>query len=108
MIAANKGEDLKALAKSASGGEISRVMLALKSTLAKSDKFPLLIFDEIDTGVSGRIAQKVGLSLKNLSSFHQIIAITHLPQIAALADIHFTVEKNIRFQPGSKYNTPAK
>jgi DNA repair protein RecN (Recombination protein N) len=95
LIAANKGENLKPLAKSASGGEISRVMLALKSTLAKSDKFPLLIFDEIDTGVSGRIAQKVGQSLKNLSLFHQIIAITHLPQIAGLADHHFTVEKLI-------------
>jgi DNA repair protein RecN (Recombination protein N) len=95
LIAANKGENLKPLAKSASGGEISRVMLALKSTLAKSDKFPLLIFDEIDTGVSGRIARKVGESLKNLSSFHQIIAITHLPQIAGLADHHYSVEKLI-------------
>jgi DNA repair protein RecN (Recombination protein N) len=95
LIAANKGENLKPLVKSASGGEISRVMLALKSTLAKSDKFPLLIFDEIDTGVSGRIAQKVGQSLKNLSSFHQIIAITHLPQIAGLADHHYSVEKLI-------------
>jgi DNA repair protein RecN (Recombination protein N) len=95
LIAANKGENLKPLAKYASGGEISRVMLALKSTLAKSDKFPLIIFDEIDTGVSGRIAQKVGQSLKNLSSFHQVIAITHLPQIASLADAHFSVEKVI-------------
>ncbi len=94
LISANKGENLKPLVKSASGGEISRVMLALKSTLAKSDKFPLLIFDEIDTGVSGRIAQKVGQSLKNLSEFHQIIAITHLPQIAGLADYHFSVEKS--------------
>lgn len=93
LISANKGENLKPLAKSASGGEISRVMLALKSTLAKSDKFPLLIFDEIDTGVSGRIAQKVGKSLKNLSGYHQIIAITHLPQIAGLADHHYCVEK---------------
>ena len=87
------GEDLKPLAKVASGGEISRVMLALKSILAKSDRLPILIFDEIDTGVSGRIAQKVGQVLKSLASFHQIIAITHLPQIAGLADIHFAVEK---------------
>jgi DNA repair protein RecN (Recombination protein N) len=93
LIAANKGENLKPLVRSASGGEISRVMLALKSTLAKSDKFPLLIFDEIDTGVSGRIAQKVGKSLKNLSAFHQIIAITHLPQIAGFANHHYSVEK---------------
>jgi len=93
FISTNLGEDPKALAKVASGGEISRVMLALKSILAKSDKLPLLIFDEIDTGVSGRIAQKVGQALKNLAEFHQVISITHLPQIAGLADIHFAVEK---------------
>ncbi len=69
-------------------------MLALKTVLAKNDKLPLLIFDEIDTGVSGRIAQKVGESLKSLSEFHQIIAITHLPQIAALSDFHYGVMKN--------------
>ncbi len=68
-------------------------MLALKSTLAKNDKLPLLIFDEIDVGVSGRIAQKVGRALKSLSSFHQVISITHLPQIASLADHHFSIEK---------------
>jgi DNA repair protein RecN (Recombination protein N) len=93
FIATNIGEDLKPLTKVASGGEISRVMLALKSILAKSDRLPILIFDEIDTGVSGRIAQKVGQVLKSLAAFHQIIAITHLPQIAGLADIHFAVEK---------------
>lgn len=95
LITTNPGEDLKPLIKVASGGEVSRIMLALKSILAKSDKLPLLIFDEIDTGVSGRIAQKVGAVLKNLASFHQIIAITHLPQIAAQADHHFLVEKNL-------------
>lgn len=93
LISTNLGEDLKPLSKVASGGEISRIMLALKTILAKSDKLPLLIFDEIDTGVSGRIAQKVGGALKSLSTFHQIIAITHLPQIASLSDEHFTVEK---------------
>jgi DNA repair protein RecN (Recombination protein N) len=93
FISTNPGEDLKPLAKVASGGEVSRIMLALKSTLAKSDKLPLLIFDEIDVGVSGRIAQKVGRALKNLSSFHQVISITHLPQIASLADQHFSIEK---------------
>jgi len=93
LISTNIGEDLKPLSKVASGGEISRVMLALKSILAKSDKLPLLIFDEIDSGVSGRIAQKVGTTLKSLSSHHQIIAITHLPQIASLSDLHFAVEK---------------
>lgn len=95
FISTNPGEDVKPLIKVASGGEISRIMLSLKSILAKSDKLPLLIFDEIDTGVSGRIAQKVGTALKELASFHQIIAITHLPQIAAQADHHFTVEKSV-------------
>ncbi len=93
LISTNLGEDPKPLVKVASGGEVSRVMLSLKSVLAKSDKLPILIFDEIDTGVSGRIAQKVGQALKNLSSTHQIIAITHLPQIASLSDYHYSVEK---------------
>ncbi len=92
-LSTNVGEDLKPLAEVASGGEISRVMLALKSILAKSDRLPMLVFDEIDVGVSGRVAQAVGRSLKNLSQFHQIIAITHLPQIAGLADAHAVVEK---------------
>ena len=92
-VSTNIGEDLKPLVKVASGGEISRIMLGLKSILAKSDLLPILIFDEIDTGVSGRIAQKVGEALKSLAQYHQIIAITHLPQIAALSDIHFAVEK---------------
>ncbi len=93
FISTNPGEDPKPLVKVASGGEVSRIMLALKSVLAKSDRLPLLIFDEIDTGVSGRIAQKVGHALKNLACFHQVISITHLPQIAGLADNHFAVEK---------------
>ncbi len=93
FISTNLGEDPKPLVKVASGGEVSRIMLALKTILAKNDKLPLLIFDEIDTGVSGRIAQKVGQSLKSLAAFHQIISITHLPQIAGLADQHFSVEK---------------
>ena len=92
-ISTNLGEDIKPLAKTASGGEISRVMLALKTILAKSERLPLLIFDEIDVGVSGRIAVAVGKSLKALSQFHQVIAITHLPQISGLADLHFVVEK---------------
>ena len=92
-ISTNLGEDPKPLAKIASGGEISRIMLALKTILAKNDKLPLLIFDEIDVGVSGRIGQKVGVALKELSRFHQIIAITHLPQIAGLSDNHYSVEK---------------
>ncbi len=93
LISSNLGEDPKPLAKTASGGEISRIMLALKTILAKSERLPLLIFDEIDVGVSGRIAQSVGRSLKNLSLYHQVISITHLPQIAGLADVHYVVEK---------------
>lgn len=93
FMSTNVGEDVKPLVKVASGGEVSRIMLALKSALAQSDKTPLLIFDEIDTGVSGRIGQSVGMSLKKLSKHHQVIAITHLPQIAGLADTHFAVEK---------------
>ncbi|MEW6196644.1 MAG: DNA repair protein RecN [Bacteroidota bacterium] len=93
-ISTNIGEDPKPLVKVASGGEVSRIMLALKSSLAKSDKLPILIFDEIDTGVSGRIAQKVGQTLKSLASLHQIIAITHLPQIAGLSNNHYAVEKH--------------
>jgi DNA repair protein RecN (Recombination protein N) len=96
FISTNEGEDPKPLVKVASGGEISRIMLSLKSTLAKSDKLPLLIFDEIDVGVSGRIAQKVGTALKELAAYHQIIAITHLPQIAGLAAHHYKVEKSSR------------
>ncbi len=92
-ISTNLGEDLKPLAKTASGGEISRIMLSIKSVMAKTEKLPLLIFDEIDTGVSGRIAQKVGKVLKDLSKSHQIISITHLPQIAAFADHHYSVQK---------------
>ncbi|HSP86768.1 MAG TPA: DNA repair protein RecN [Ignavibacteriaceae bacterium] len=93
FLSTNLGEDTKQLVKVASGGEISRVMLTLKSILAKKDKLPLLIFDEIDTGVSGHIAQKVGQTLKSLASHHQIIVITHLPQISGLADNHYAVEK---------------
>lgn len=93
FIATNPGEQLKPLAKVASGGEISRVMLALKRILSTRAKVPLLIFDEIDVGVSGKTAQSVGKTLKKLSSNHQVVAITHLPQIAGLADHHLVVEK---------------
>ncbi|MCX6120611.1 MAG: DNA repair protein RecN [Ignavibacteriales bacterium] len=97
-LSTNVGEDLKPLAKVASGGEISRIMLALKTILAKADRLPLLVFDEIDVGISGRIAQAVGKSMKSLSQFHQVIAITHLPQIAGFADCHFVVEKSEKKQ----------
>lgn len=92
-LSTNPGEDIKPLAKVASGGEVSRIMLALKTALAMNEKLPLLIFDEIDSGISGRIAQKVGAALKRLASSHQIISISHLPQIAAFREHHFLVEK---------------
>jgi DNA repair protein RecN (Recombination protein N) len=94
-ISPNPGEDFKPLARIASGGEISRIMLALKNILADSDRIPLLIFDEIDAGVSGKIALSVGKSIRNLAETHQIICITHLPQIASFANIHYRVEKYI-------------
>jgi DNA repair protein RecN (Recombination protein N) len=92
-ISANKGEDVKPLASIASGGEISRVMLALKSVLAESVSLPVLVFDEIDSGISGRVGRQVGITMKKLAKKHQIIAITHLPQIASLADLHINVVK---------------
>ncbi|MBN2412279.1 DNA repair protein RecN [candidate division KSB1 bacterium] len=93
LISANPGENLKPLATVASGGEISRIMLALKTLLAEADKVPVLIFDEIDIGISGRIAQSVGKSLRKLSQSHQIICITHLPQIASSGHQQYLVEK---------------
>ena len=96
LISTNPGEKPRPLVKVASGGEISRVMLAIKSVLASTAKLPILIFDEIDTGISGRIAEAVGKSLKALSRRHQIIAITHLPQIAAMADLHLSVQKSVQ------------
>jgi DNA repair protein RecN (Recombination protein N) len=96
LISTNPGEKPKPLIKVASGGEISRVMLAMKSALAESAKLPILIFDEIDTGISGRVAEAVGKSLRKLSRLHQIIAITHLPQIAAMADLHLGVKKSVQ------------
>jgi DNA repair protein RecN (Recombination protein N) len=94
-IALNPGEPMKPLAQVASGGEVSRIMLALKSVLATADSVPVLIFDEIDTGISGRIAHVVGRKLKALGQIHQVVCITHLPQIASLADRHYSVEKTV-------------
>lgn len=93
MISPNIGEPLKSLVKIASGGEMSRVMLALKTVLADVDNIDTFIFDEIDTGVSGRTAQKVAEKLLFISKSHQIICITHLPQIASIGDEHFLIEK---------------
>lgn len=95
MISTNPGEPVKSLGKVASGGELSRIMLAIKSVLAKKDSIHTLIFDEIDTGISGRTAQKVSEKLAVISECHQVICITHLAQIAAMADRHFVIEKGI-------------
>lgn len=93
FISTNKGEEPKPLAKIASGGEISRVMLALKSILAKEQSLPVMIFDEIDTGISGEVSEKVGTAMRKLSDHCQIIAITHQPQIASQAHHHYKVDK---------------
>ena len=93
FISTNKGEEPKPLAKIASGGEISRVMLALKSIMAKEQSLPVMIFDEIDTGISGEISEKVGRAMRKLSDHCQIIAITHQPQIASQAHHHYKVDK---------------
>ena len=93
FISTNKGEDPKPLAKIASGGEVSRVMLSLKSILAKEQHLPVMIFDEIDTGISGNISEKVGREMRKLSGHCQIVAITHQPQIASQAHKHYRVEK---------------
>lgn len=96
MIAVNVGESLKPLAKAASGGELSRVMLALKTVLADKDEVESIIFDEIDTGISGRTAQKVSEKMALIGSSRQVICITHLPQIASMADVHFLIEKSVQ------------
>jgi len=96
FLSANPGELPKPLIKIASGGEISRIMLAIKSVLKKSDPVDTLIFDEIDTGISGQAAEKVGEALKKLSHDKQVICITHLPQIASKADHHVFIHKKIK------------
>ncbi len=93
LISPNVGEDAKPISKIASGGELSRIMLAIKTILAKMDGKSTLIFDEIDTGISGKTAQAVAEKLAYVSSNHQAICVTHLPQIAAMADLHYDVEK---------------
>ena len=96
MISTNPGEDMKPLSKIASGGELSRIMLAIKSVMAETDISKTLIFDEIDAGISGKTAQLVAEKLNTLAKTHQIICITHLPQIAAMADNHYVIEKSTK------------
>ena len=93
LMSANVGEELKPIQKVASGGELARIMLALKNVLAENETIGTLVFDEVDTGVSGRAAQKVAEKLAQVSRVKQVLCVTHLPQLAAMADVHFSVEK---------------
>ena len=95
LMSANVGENLKPLSKVASGGELARILLAMKQVLAQQDGVPTLIFDEVDAGVSGRAAQKVAYKLWTVSKGRQVLCVTHLPQIAAMADAEYTVEKRV-------------
>ena len=96
LMSANAGEDLKPISRIASGGELARIMLALKNVLAEQEAIGTLVFDEVDTGVSGRAAQKVAEKLAQVSRRKQVLCVTHLPQLAAMADTHFCVEKGER------------
>ncbi len=102
LFSANKGEDLKPLSKTASGGEAARIMLAIKTILARADATPVLIFDEVDSGISGEAAKAVSQSMKKLSKFHQVFCVTHMGQIAAAADQHFFISKD---QSGERTKT---
>ncbi len=102
-MSANAGEALKPMSKVASGGELARIMLAMKNVLAEKDQVNTLIFDEVDTGVSGRAAQKVAEKLKSVASHKQVLCVTHLPQLAALADTHLLIAKSER--DGRTYTT---
>ncbi len=96
VFSANPGEPLKPLARVASGGELSRVMLALKTILAESDQVPVLIFDEVDAGVGGAVAEVMGARLRDLGRHHQVLCVTHLPQVGSQAHAHYLVEKEVR------------
>ncbi len=93
LFSANPGEQLRPLSKIVSGGELSRVMLAVKSILADADSIPVLIFDEVDAGIGGQTAESVGRKLDMISDKHQLLCITHLPQIAIYGDFHLKIEK---------------
>ena len=95
MISMNPGEPVRPLGDVASGGELSRIMLAIKTVMAEKDQIETLIFDEIDVGISGRTAQKVSEKMAVIGRNHQVICITHLAQIAAMADAHFAIEKKV-------------
>ena len=93
LLAPNPGEGEKSLQKAVSGGELSRVLLAIKSVMAELDKVPLLIFDEVDSGISGEVGNSIGEALRNLGKHHQVLTITHLHQVASRADNQLAVSK---------------
>jgi DNA repair protein RecN (Recombination protein N) len=96
LLSANLGEELKPIQKIASGGELARIMLAMKNVLSENELITTLVFDEVDTGVSGRAASKVARKMAQVARHKQVLTVTHLPQIAAMADVHFSVEKGER------------
>jgi DNA repair protein RecN (Recombination protein N) len=98
LFSGNPGEPPRPLGRVASGGELSRIMLALKTVLAEMDQVPVLVFDEIDSGVGGAVAAAMGTRLRKLGAFHQVFCITHLPQVASLAEHHLLVEKGLESQ----------
>lgn len=106
LISANKGEEPKPISRIASGGELSRIMLALKSVIADKDSIPTMIFDEIDTGVSGKAAQKIGIKLRQIGKVRQVICVTHLSQIAVMADDHLMIEKQVVDERTETHVTP--
>lgn len=106
LIAPNPGEPLRPLAKIASGGELSRIMLAIQTILAKSDQVETFIFDEIDTGVSGRAAQAIAEKLARVAQYRQVLCISHLPQVASMADVHFLIHKEMDDEQTVTHVTP--
>ena len=105
LLSANAGEDLRQLRKVASGGEMSRIMLAIKNVILSADIVESLVFDEVDAGIGGKIADIVGRKLKSLAKDRQVLVVTHLPQIAAMSDHHFSVQKG---KPGERITTLVK
>ena len=105
LLSSNVGEPPRPLNRIASGGELSRIMLALKTVLAERDSVPVLVFDEVDTGVGGAVAAAMGIRLRKLGAFHQVFCITHLPQVASQAEHHLLVAK---CQDGKRTNTSVK
>jgi len=95
LMSANVGEELRPIQKIASGGELARIMLAMKNVFSQQEKLGTMVFDEVDTGVSGRAAQKVAEKMAKISRQKQVLCVTHLPQLAAMADTHFSVEKGV-------------